>query len=79
MKDLKIRLYDDAMVEDIDLWLASGTARVSRARLLNILLEAFHAEITDREATFPQVNKCVRTAIQVGKVKLDKERFGEPE
>jgi len=41
MKEIKIRIEDDELVEDIDLWLRSGQLRVSRTKLLEALLLAF--------------------------------------
>lgn len=76
MKDLKIRILDDAKVEDVDLWLASGIIRVSRTSLLNSLFEAFHAEIVGKEANFENIADCIQGAVRVGKMKVDKERFG---
>lgn len=76
MKDLKIRILDDSKVEDVDLWLASGTVKISRTALLNSLFEAFHEEITDQEADLRTVAKCIKGAVKIGHAKVDAERFG---
>ena len=76
MKDLKIRILDDEKVEDVDLWLASGTVRVSRTSLLNSLFEAFHEAITSKDATLENVAEGIQVAVRVGLAKVDRERFG---
>lgn len=77
MKDLKIRILNDAHVEDVDLWLASGTVRVSRTSLLNSLFEAFHTEIAGKEAALENIASCIQGAVKVGHIKVNQERFGQ--
>lgn len=76
MKDLKIRILDDDKVEDVDLWLASGTVRVSRTSLLNSLFEAFYDEIAGKEATLENIAEGIQMAVRIGHRKVDQERFG---
>lgn len=77
MKDMKIRILDDDLVRDIDLWLASGTVRVSRTSLLRSLFEAFHTEIVGKEATLENIASCIQGAVKVGHITVNKERFGQ--
>lgn len=77
MRDLKIRILDDSKVEDVDLWLASGTVRVSRTALLNTLFEAFHEEITNKEPSLANTTTCIKNAIKIGHARVDAQRFGE--
>jgi hypothetical protein len=72
----KVRLQDDAKVEDIDLWLQSGTAKVSRTALLNHLVEAFHKEITGKEPTLETIAECITSAVKIGRKTVDNQRFG---
>lgn len=76
MREMKIRLQDDAKVEDIDLWLASGNVRVSRTSLLNCLVEAFHEEIVGKECTLENITASITTAVKIGRQKIDNQRFG---
>lgn len=77
MREMKIRLQDDAKVEDIDLWLASGPVRVSRTALLNHLLEAFHGEITNQECTIETIADAIGIAVKIGHKTVDAQRFGQ--
>jgi len=76
MRDLKIRIHDDDKVADVDLWLQSGTVRVSRAQLLNTLFEAFHEHITGHEATLDNITACIQGAITVGSIRVGHQRDG---
>lgn len=76
MKEMKIRLQDDAKVEDIDLWLVSGPVRVSRTALLNHLLEAFHTEIAGKECTLEVIANSITAAVKVGRKTVNERRFG---
>ena len=76
MKDLKIRIQDDDKVSDVDLWLASGTVRVSRSQLLTTLFEAFHEHITGHEASLENIAACVQGAIAVGSIRVAHLRDG---
>lgn len=76
MKDLKIRILDDDKVADVDLWLASGTVRVSRTSLLNTLFEAFHEYISGKEASLENIAEGIQVAIKVGKARVDCKRVG---
>lgn len=75
MREMKIRLQDDTKVEDIDLWLASGTARVSRTALLNHLLDAFHGEIAGKECTLEALAEGITAAVKIGRQTVDDKRF----
>lgn len=77
MRDLKIRILDDDKVSDVDIWLASGTVRVSRTALLNALFEAFHEQITGHEASIENIATCIHGAIKVGTIRVNQERFGQ--
>jgi hypothetical protein len=76
MKEMKIRLQDDSKVEDIDLWLASGTAKVSRTALLNHLVDAFHKEIVGKECSLETIAECITSTVKIGRQTVDNQRFG---
>lgn len=76
MREMKIRLQDDAKVEDIDLWLASGPVRVSRTALLNHLLEAFHGEIAGCDCSLETIAAGITAAVKIGRKTADEQRFG---
>ncbi len=76
MRDMKIRILDDSKIEDVDLWLASGSVRVSRTALMNILFEEFHTEVTGQDSTLENIATGVHNAVKIGRIKADNERFG---
>ena len=76
MRDLKIRILDDDKVSDVDLWLASGTVRVSRTALLNTLFEAFHEHISGHEATLENIAEGVQYAVRIGGQRVEQMRHG---
>ena len=76
MRDMKIRILDDSKVDDVDLWLASGSTRLSRTALLNTLFEAFHTEITGQDPTLENIATNVHNAVKIGRIKANSERFG---
>jgi len=75
MKEIKIRIEDDELVEDIDLWLRSGQLRVSRTKLLEALLLAFGESIRGEECNIETVAGGIQNAIKVGTKRLNKQRF----
>ncbi len=77
MRDMKIRILDDSKVEDVDLWLASGSVRVSRTSLLRSLFEAFHTEIVGKEPTLNNIATGIQAAVKITHTSVDQERFGE--
>lgn len=76
MKDLKIRILDDDKVSDVDLFLASGTVRVSRTALLNMLFEAFHEHTLGKEATLENIAEGIQYAVRIGGQHLEQVRHG---
>ena len=82
MKELKttagkVRLLNDAKVEDVDLWLRSSPVRVSRTQLLNALFDAFHAEIVGKECNLETIATSIATGVKIGKEAMDRKRFGK--
>lgn len=75
MYEVKLRLKDPEIVEAVDLWLASGTVRLSRTALLNHLFEAFAASIMNKTCTLDNVAECVATAIKISKPQIEQHRM----
>ena len=75
MKDMKVRLPEEK-AEDIKLWLASGTVRISFTGLMVALMEAFHDEITDKECTIDTVAESIRDSVKIGRATVEARRAG---
>lgn len=74
MKEMKVRLDPDKAT-DVQLWLASGTVRVSFTGLLNALLTAFHAEIAGKEPCLDVIAEAIQTSVRITHHELDQHRF----
>jgi hypothetical protein len=75
MKEMKVRLPEDK-ADDIRLWLASGSARISFTRLVELLVSNFHAEVMGQESTLEVVSKGLKDSVKVTKIEMERRRFG---